>query len=170
MSKKMIYVISFVLVVGLVTNVTVVRATDWTGSAGDSDWMNPSNWSPILPVAGERVDIENATPLTWPILDGGTVTCGQVRIAYVGSSVGELTVTGGAILNVVGELRLGRQEDVPLPTGHLYISGEDTLINVTELIECGRYGNGIIDMSGGYLHSDANCGWPSGMGVLVRCT
>ena len=155
MCKKMIYVISFVLVVGLVTNVTVVRATDWTGAAGDSDWMTPANWSPILPVAGERVDIENATPLIWPILDGGTVTCGQVRIAYVGNSVGELTVTGGAVLNVAGELRLGRQESIPTPVGYLYISGETTTINVTELIECGRHGKGIIVMSGGYLHSDA---------------
>jgi len=155
MCRKMIYIISFVLVVGLVTNVTVVRATDWTSAAGDSDWMNPSNWSPILPVAGERVDIENATPLTWPILDGGTVTCGQVRIAYVGNSVGELTVTGGAVLNVAGELRLGRQESIPTPVGYLYISGETTTINVTELIECGRHGKGIIVMSGGYLHSDA---------------
>jgi len=151
----MIYIIYFVLMVGLVTNVTVVRATDWSGAAGDGDWMNPSNWSPILPVAGERVDIENATPLIWPILDGGTVTCGQVRIAYVGNSVGELTVTGGAVLNVVGELRLGRQESIPTPVGYLYISGETTTINVTELIECGRHGKGIIVMSGGYLHSDA---------------
>jgi hypothetical protein len=155
MPRKWTSLVSFVFVVGLFGNVMVVRATDWTGAAGDGDWMNSANWSPILPVAGERVDIENATPLIWPVLDGGTVNCGQVRIAYVGGSVGELTVTGGAILNVVGELRLGRQEGDPLPTGHLYISGEDTSINVTELIECGRYGNGIIDMTGGYLHSDA---------------
>jgi hypothetical protein len=155
MLGKWTFLVSVFLLVGLLGNVTLVRATDWTGAAGDGDWMNPANWSPILPVAGERVDIENATPLTWPILDGGTVNCGQVRIAYVGSSVGELTVTGGAILNVVGELRLGRQEALPLPTGHLYISGEDTSINVTELIECGRYGEGTIDMTGGYLHSDA---------------
>ncbi|MFH1717849.1 MAG: discoidin domain-containing protein [Planctomycetota bacterium] len=155
MLEKWTCLVSVVFVVGVIGNVTVVRATDWTGTARDGDWMNPANWSPILPVAGERVDIENATPLIWPILDGGSVTCGQVRIAYVGGSVGELTVTGGAVLNVVGELRLGRQEGVPLPTGHLYISGENTSINVTELIECGRYGNGIIDMTGGYLHSDA---------------
>ncbi|HUT44837.1 MAG TPA: hypothetical protein VMX36_01075, partial [Sedimentisphaerales bacterium] len=62
---------------------------------------------------------------------------------------------GGATLNVGGELRLGRKESVPLPAGYLYISGADTSILVAALIECGRYGEGTIDMTGGYLHSDA---------------
>jgi hypothetical protein len=155
MLRKWSCLVSVVFVVGLIGNVTVVRATDWTGAAGDGDWMNPANWSPILPEAGERVDIENGTPLPWPILDGGTVSCGEVRIAYVESSIGELTVTGSATLNVGGELRLGRKESVPLPAGYLYISGADTSIIVSELIECGRYGDGTIDMTGGYLHSDA---------------
>ncbi|MGB2864702.1 MAG: discoidin domain-containing protein [Sedimentisphaerales bacterium] len=155
MLRKWSCLVSVIFVVGLVGNVTVVRATDWTGAAGDGDWMNPANWDPILPVAGERVDIENGTPLIWPTLDGGTVSCGQIRIAYADGTIGELTITGGATLNVGGELRLGRKESVPLPVGYLYISGADTTILVAERIECGRYGNGTIDMSGGYLHSDA---------------
>jgi len=155
MLRKSSCLVSVIFVVALVGNVTVVRATDWTSAAGDGDWMNSANWDPILPVAGERVDIENGTPLTWPILDGDTVNCAQVRIAYVESSIGELTVTGGATLNISDELRLGRKESDPLPEGYLYISGADTSIFVAELIECGRYGNGTIDMSGGYLHPDA---------------
>jgi len=155
MLRKWTCLVSVVFVIGLVGNVTVVRATDWTGAAGDGDWMNAGNWDGGLPVAGERVDIENGTPLTWPILDGGTVSCGEVRIAYADGTIGELTVTGGATLNVGGELRLGRKESVPLPEGYLYISGADTKILVAERIECGRYGNGTIDMTGGYLHSDA---------------
>jgi hypothetical protein len=155
MLRKWTCLVSVIFVVSLVGNVTVVRATDWTGAAGDGDWMNPANWDPILPEPGERVDIENGTPLVWPILDGGSVSCGQIRIAYVGNSIGELTVTGGATLNVDGELRLGRQESIPTPVGTLYISGDETTINVSDRIECGRHGKGIIFMSGGYLHSDA---------------
>ena len=150
--------LSLLLALGVIGNVTVVRAEniDWTGAAGDGDWMNAANWSANrLPVVGDRADIENATPLTWPILDGATASCDEVRIAYVASSIGELTVTGGATLNVGGELRLGRKASDPLPTGHLYISGADTKVLVSDRIECGRYGNGIIDMTGGYLHSDA---------------
>jgi len=150
----MISWVSLVLVLGLVGSVDVVRATDWTGAAGDGDWMNPGNWSPILPIAGERVDVESQSDLVWPILSGGTVNVGQVRIGYVRESVGELTVTGGATLNVVGELRLGRQESIPTPVGTLHISGDNTRINVSDRIECGRHGKGIIMMSGGTLHSD----------------
>lgn len=146
---------SLVLVLGLIGNVTVVRATVWTSAAGDGDWMNEGNWNGGLPVAGERVEIESATPLLWPTLDGGVASCGQLRLAYSASTVGELTVTGGATLNVGGELRLGRKDSDPLPAGYLYISGADTRILVADLIECGRYGIGVIDMSGGYLHSDA---------------
>jgi len=155
MFGKWTYLISVVFVVGLVGNVTVVRATEWTSAAGDGDWMNGDNWNGGLPVTGERVDIENGTSLLWPTLDGGTASCGELRLAYSEITVGELTVTGGATLNIGGELRLGRKESNPLPTGHLYISGADTKVLVANLIECGRYGNGIIDMTGGYLHSDA---------------
>jgi len=155
MLRKWTCLISVVFAICLVGNVSVVRATDWTGAAGDGNWMNVSNWDGGLPVAGERVDIENGNPLIWPILNGGTVSCGQIRIAYVENSIGELTVTGGATLNVGGELRLGRKPNTPLPTGYLYISGADTSIIVADLIECGRYGEGTIDMTGGYLHSDA---------------
>jgi len=155
MLRKWTCLVSVVFVVGLVGNVTVVKATVWTGAAGDGDWMNAGNWDGGLPVTGERVDIENSTPLIWPTLDGDTASCDEVRIAYVESSIGELTVTGGATLNVGGELRLGRKESVPLPAGYLYISGADTSILVAALIECGRYGEGTIDMTGGYLHSDA---------------
>jgi len=155
MLRKWTRLIAVVFISGSFVNVPLVRATVWTGAAGDGDWMNAGNWNGGLPVAGERVEIENRTPLVWPTLDGGSASCGEVRIAYSASTFAELTVTGGATLNVGGELRLGRKESDPLPTGYLYISGEGTSINVTQLIECGRYGNGIIDMSGGYLHSDA---------------
>ena len=42
MLSKWTCLISVVFVVSLVGNVTVVRATDWTGATGDGDWMNPS--------------------------------------------------------------------------------------------------------------------------------
>ena len=161
MLRKWTCLVSVVFVVGLVCNVTVVRAAniDWTGAAGDGNWMNAANWDEgRVPVEGDRADIESETPLIWPILDGGTVSCDEVRIGYKVNTVGELTVTGGAILNVGEELRLGRKEPGAgdtIPEGYLYISDANTSILVTDVIECGRYGEGTIDMTGGYLHSDA---------------
>ncbi len=47
MSKKMIYLFSFVLVLGLVGNVQAQTAT-WTDAApGDHLWSTPENWSEI---------------------------------------------------------------------------------------------------------------------------
>jgi len=158
MLRKWTCLVSVVFVVGLVCNATVIRAAniDWTGAAGDGNWMNAANWSASRsPVEGDRADIESETPLIWPILDGATVSCDEVRIAYKSNTSGELTVTGGATLNVSEELRFGRKETDPLSAGYLYISGADTSILVGERIECGRYGHGTIDMTDGYLHSDA---------------
>jgi hypothetical protein len=138
----------------LLLSFSAVHATDWTGAAGDGDWHNPANWSPIVPVAGEQVDIESLSNMTWPILNGGTVNCGQLRIAYEDGMIGELTVTGGAIVHVEGEMRIARKEP-PKTSGILYISGADTEIHVTDRIECGRYGDGTIEMTSGYLQSDA---------------
>ena len=161
MLRKWTCLIPIVFVVALIGNITAVRAAniDWTGAAGDGNWMNAANWDAgRVPVAGDRADIEDETLLIWPTLDGATVSCDEVRIAYKVNTVGELTVTGGATLNVGEELRLGRKESgagETKPEGYLYISGTDTTILVVERIECGRYGNGTIDMTGGYLHSDA---------------
>ena len=155
MCKKLISLTPLIIVLGLVGNVTVVRATDWINAAGDGNWHTAGNWSSGLPNAGEKVIIESSTPMTWPTLDGGTADCARLSIGDTENMHGELTVTGGVTLKVNGELRLGRKESIPTPVGYLYISGSDTKIFVTDIIQCGRHGKGIIVMSGGYLHCDA---------------
>ncbi|MFC1764941.1 hypothetical protein ACFL6U_23080 [Planctomycetota bacterium] len=133
---------------------SVSADTDWTSTTGDGNWMNPGNWDPILPISGDRVNIESTSPLVWPTLSRETVHCGQLRLAYAESTVGELTVNGGAHLNIEDELRFGRKKSSPLPTGWLFLHGEDTHVFVSELIECGRYGNGVIEMTGGTLRTE----------------
>jgi len=152
MCKKMIYVISFVLLVGLTNS----ALADWTGAVS-SDWYNAGNWTGAVPTSGETASIDSPTPLTWPIIDGGTADTGQLRIGYTATYQGELTVTGGATLNVNGELRIGRKSNdgSGQAVGILHISGATTTINVTERIEHGRHGDATINMSGGYLHCDA---------------
>jgi len=119
--------------------------------------MNPGNWSSGLPNAGENAVMDSSAALTWPTLDGGAADCGELRIGYTANMRGELTVTGGATLNVNGEMRIGRKSSngSGQAVGILYISGNNTTINVTQRIEHGRHGYGTIDMSGGYLHCDA---------------
>ncbi|MBA7695772.1 hypothetical protein ES703_104408 [subsurface metagenome] len=148
----MIYLISFVLLVSLTNS----ALADWTGALS-SDWYNAGNWTGAVPTSGETASIDSPTPLTWPIIDGGTADTGQLRIGYTATYQGELTVTGGATLNVNGELRIGRKSNdgSGQAVGILHISGTTTTINVTERIEHGRHGHATIYMSGGYLHCDA---------------
>lgn len=155
MYKPLISLTSLILAWAVIGQLGVVNATVWTNAAGDGDWINAGNWDNGLPNAGERADIESISDMTWPTLAGGTAECDQMRLGYTETMIGELTVTGGGILNIGGELRLGRKPSEPLPTGTLYISGAATEVLVAQRIECGRYGNGIIDISGGLLHTDA---------------
>jgi hypothetical protein len=139
-----------------VVSLTNSLPADWTGAVS-SDWYNAANWTGAVPTSGDTTLIESSTQLTWPIIDGGTAETGQLRIGYTADYQGELTVTGGATLNVNGEIRLARKSNdgSGQSVGILHISGATTTINVTNRIACGRHGFGTIYMSGGYLHCDA---------------
>ena len=152
MLRKSICLVFVVLLVSLTNS----ALADWRGAVS-SDWYDAANWSGAVPTSGETASIDSPTVLTWPIIDGGTADTGQLQIGYTATYQGELTVTGGATLNVNGELRIGRKSNdgSGQAVGILHISGATTTINVTELIEHGRHGHATIYMSGGYLHCDA---------------
>jgi len=151
MFRKWTCLTSVILVVVLTSS---LRA-QWTGAVS-SDWHNAANWTGGVPTAGENTLVDSRTPLTWPIIDGGTANTAQLGIGYTAEYQGELTVTGGATLNVNGELRIGRKSNdgSGQAIGILNVSGTTTTINVTNRIELGRHGFGTINMSGGYLHCD----------------
>ena len=151
MFMKSLRLFSVVLVVSLTNSLSA----QWTGAVS-SDWYNAANWTGAVPTSGDTTAIDSSKPLTWPIIDGGNANTGQLRIGYTADYQGELTVTGGASLNVNGELRIGRKSNdgSGQAVGILNISGETTTINVADQIEHGRHGHGTINMSGGYLHCD----------------
>ena len=153
MLSKWTCLITVILVAGLTTTSLAVV---WTGAVS-SDWYDAANWDGAVPTAGVRTEMDSSSPLTWPVIDGGIADTGLIRLGYTADYQGELTVTGGATLNVNGELRIGRKSNdgSGQAVGILNISGETTTINVTERIEHGRHGFATINMSGGYLHCDA---------------
>ena len=153
MLSKWTCLITVILVAGITTT---SLSADWTGAVS-SDWYDAANWSGGVPDAGENAIIDSSNPLTWPIIDGGTASTDDLRVGYTANYQGELTVTGGATLDVTSEMRIGRKSNdgSGQAVGILNISGDTTTINVTERIELGRHGFGTINMSGGYLHCDA---------------
>ena len=152
MLGKWTYFVTFTVLMGFAGSLSA----DWTGAVS-SDWYNAANWGGAMPTAGETATIDSSSPLTWPVIDGGTASTGELRIGYTANFQGELTVTGGATLNVAGEMRIGRKSNdgTGQAIGILNVSGETTSITVTQLIELGRHGFGTLNMSGGYLHCDA---------------
>jgi len=146
MMKATIIISTLVLAVLLAGNAWA--DTTWTNDGGDGDWNNSGNWSDGLPDSADDANVENTTTMVWPTLDGDTGFCDQLRIAHTPDTVGELTVAGGAILNVDSGLRIGRRKPGG-QVGALYISGETTTIDITGEIECGRYGDATIEMTGG---------------------
>lgn len=151
MFNKSICSVLIVIIIGLSNSLSA----QWTGSA-NSDWYNAANWNGVVPTSGDTTSIDSSTSLTWPIIDGGNASTGQLRIGYTANYQGEVTVTGGATLNVNGELRIGRKSNdgSGQAVGVLNVSGETTTTNVTDQIELGRHGYGTINMSGGYLNCD----------------
>jgi len=153
MCKRITFLMFLCLVLVLANS--VVADTNWTGAVS-SDWYNATNWTGTVPTSSDITLIESRNPLTWPIIDGGTASSGQLQIGNTADYQGELTVTGGAALNVNGEMRIGRKSNdgSGQAIGTLNVSGSTTTINVTGQIENGRHGHGTINMSGGYLHCD----------------
>jgi len=152
MLGKWTYFVIFTVLMGFAGSLSA----DWTGAVS-SDWYNAANWGGVAPAAGDTATIDSSNPLTWPVIDGGTASIGELRIGYTANFQGELTVTGGATLNVAGEMRIGRKSNdgTGQAVGILNVSGETTSITVTQLIELGRHGFGTLNMSGGYLRCDA---------------
>ena len=62
-------------------------------------------WAARPSASGDQAVIDSATPLTWPIIDGGTAETAQLRIGYTANYQGELTVTGGDLGLKVSNLR-----------------------------------------------------------------
>ena len=122
--------------------------TYWTNGAFTGNWSDANNWDNGLPDSSTDVYVQNLAALTWPRLDGDTAHCGQLGIAHDQNMLGELMVTGGAILNVYGDIRIARRTPGG-EIGTLYVSDLGTCIIGREDIEVGRWGDATIDISGG---------------------
>lgn len=117
MRRKLIYLISFFLVLGLVGN-TLADDFIWDNSSGDSFWCNPENWDlNKLPDAGETggdaVYINWLRDPTEVIIDADTeARCWSIILSN--DSVGgqgyvHLHMTGGTLL-AENLLRIGRKQ------------------------------------------------------------
>ena len=140
MSKKVICLVSFVLVLGLVGNVQAQTAT-WTDAApGDHLWSTPTNWS------------EFPTPAHWAKVRGGPpgatianegAVARRVHVGYEEGSA--LTVDGGTLVISGDDLLLGKNG------GSATLNMISGTINVYRDFEVGGGNPGIVNMTGGTI-------------------
>lgn len=67
MHKKLIYLVCFVLVLGLVSSASAGLLTEWTGAAADRDWMNAGNWTNGVPGTGIGIDNTKINGVDYPV-------------------------------------------------------------------------------------------------------
>ena len=139
--KKLSCLVSFVVLLSLVSHVAVAQPTwSWTGLGPDNLWSTPTNWQEdTLPTIEHRVTIK--TPDTVIAKEGAVA-----NILYIGrSSEGTLTVDGGT-LRTLDWVALG---DLAGGNGTLnMISGT---VTVGSALFVGRYGTGTLNMTGGTI-------------------
>ena len=96
MCRKMIYLISFVLVLAFVSSAAAVQ---WTGLGADNLWSNPANWETNkVPTAADEVYVEvpaAAAPNGPVIQDGIDAECDLLACEVAGEPT--MTMTGGTL-------------------------------------------------------------------------
>jgi len=100
MSKKLICLVTFVFVFGLVSNASAVVVAYWDdGGTDDHLWSTADNWSNDLVTTTDtqcRINAPAATSPDGPLIDGGTHDAINVIMGWAAGSV-ELTIDSGTL-------------------------------------------------------------------------
>jgi hypothetical protein len=164
MSKNLIYLASFVLVLGLIVDVQAA-ILNWTGAGADDLWSTPENWSTgtvptvedkarIQAVPGARIVNEGAVALdSWVgagqsgdlTVDGGTLTTNSfIVVARQASGEGTLNMVSGAI-TAGGPLYVGHTG-----AGTVNVTGGTI---TTPTVNIGFRGQGHVNLHGGIVNT-----------------
>lgn len=171
MFRKLVYLVSFVLVLGLVSNVSAdVTFNDTTG---DHLWSTPENWATgaIPTLADGYVRIFTVPGAT--IMAGESYVCNGIHLGNTGEVAGALTLQGGTLevgtincgfkgpgtvniidgtLMVTGTLKIARD---PGAVGHINLNGGTITAN-NFLMREKEDTVGTMDVGGGMLTINGN--------------
>ncbi len=176
MCGKLIFLVSFVLVLALVGDILADDFT-WDNSSGDSLWRNPENWDlNKLPEPGDAVYINWLTDPTEVIIDADTearfesVTISNDAVG--GQGYVHLHMTGGTLLagNLIrvgrkqfgmftlddgtmtcSAFQLGRKDP---SKGVVYINGGSITVSTNTRIPRGGSQGSELHLNGGFLYTN----------------
>ena len=157
--KKIITSIMVVMVVSAAASPTTTYV-QWTGAAGDGNWMNPGNWNPgIVPSATDKVGFKTNS---YPTLTSGLYTTGILVFGGTNSSSQNNLVLDGSTINVSEYVTLAASTSdngvvtinsgtintgVQTPNANFYVS---------------QLGTGTLYMNGGTITVGLNYPAPAG--------
>jgi len=148
MFKKMICLVSFVLVLGLVVDVQAATV-DWTDAGPDHLWSTPANWATgTVPTTAEAVNIRM---LPGPIIANEGAEALKVFVGCGQTNTGDLTVDGGTLttINLLSVARkTGDQATLNM------ISGAITAGDLGLWV--GHLSTGTLNMTGGTITVGGN--------------
>ena len=139
MFRKLICLLSFVLVLSLMGD---VQAAEWTDGGADHLWSTPQNWDiGTLPTRTDRVHIRS--------LPGPTVVNegAESNTLPIGSDAGAALTVDGGTLTVYNWVPIpdgvGRKGTLNVISGSMTVVGDD--------ISVGREGEGTLNITGGTI-------------------
>ncbi len=177
MCKKVVYLISFVLVLVLVGNASA-DTLQWDNGGNGSLWSVPENWNTDgVPTANDTAQLylpgdanncvidssvaaECATlyvgrggegPCYLEITGGSLTSDGHIRVGDAGDSNGVFAISGGIVSSTNGRLWVGTNG-----SGTIIMTGGE--MNIYDKIEIGKNAgsNGAIYIHGGTINFDGN--------------
>ena len=142
MCRKLVCLVSFIVVLGLVGDVQAANVT-WTDTTGDHLWSTEKNWdSGAVPTFADRPQINT---LPGPIIMNEGAVASTMGVGFWGDgSDGGLTVNGGT-LTTSSNIRIGWG---PNTHGTLNMNG-GTMTNHDVYV--GSEGSGVLNMNGGTI-------------------
>jgi len=172
MFRKLIYLVSFVLVLGLVGNVSA--DVKWNDSTNDHLWSTPENWATgavpttadgyvrifmlpgptiianeVVVAGGIHLGNDNSSEAGALTVQGGTLEVGTINCGYKGT--GTINMIDGT-LTVTNNLKIARE---PTAIGHINLNGGTISTNNFLMREKGD-AVGTMDVRGGMLTIDGD--------------
>lgn len=172
MFRKMVCLVSFVLLLGLVGNVSA--DVMWNDSTGDHLWNTPENWATgavpttadgyvrifMVPgptvmaneaflVNGIHLGNDNDGQVGALTVQGGTLEVGTINCGFKGT--GTINMIGGTLI-VTGNLKIARE---PAGIGHINLNG-GTISTNNFLMREKDGAVGTMDVGGGMLTIDGD--------------
>jgi hypothetical protein len=139
MCKKLMFLISFVALLGLVN---IVSAVDWTGGGATRDWCDADNWDGSVPAPGENAVLKPGTP--WePLVQGPGCSADFDKLEWDLGSSDAITLD---IVDAVFRLMENEESGDGLMT--VNVSGTSNVDCWDDRWRWGNHGYGIWNQSG----------------------